>query len=498
MLAKTFCSSHHGVDGICIEVEASLQNALPQIHLTGLPGSVVRESRDRLEACFTGLGLDLPSGRVVVHLSPANAPKQGSQFDLAIALAVLGAEGRLPREKLEKTGAIGELALDGRLRGVPGALALIEALEKNSAIHDILIPEENQAAASLLKARKVRIARDIGQCIDFVRGVHTLLEPGTFLTPEEKSEFTLTLDSVVGQGIAKRTLQIALAGQHHLLFLGPPGVGKSLLAYTAADLLPELFDEEKIALHKIYGLIPRGEGFRGKRPFRSPHHSISRAGLLGGGTGMVYPGEISMAHAGILFLDEFLEFQRDSIEGLREPLQSGKVHLHRAQSYYTFPARFTLVAAMNPCPCGYSMSPVQRCRCRPEKLLHYRKRLSGPILDRMDLGVVLGPPMPEESFPLDLSHGRIKESIQQVREKQRARSPELLRIDHPSFTLDPLSEEWLKERSKAVGLSFRSLHKIIRVARTIADLENRERIEKTDLFEAWNLKCLESLNPFSN
>lgn len=498
MIAKTFSSAHHGVDGILVEVEASLQNALPQIHLTGLPGTMIKESKDRLEACFTGLGFNVPSGRVVVHLSPANAPKQGSHYDLAIALSVLSAEGKIPGTKVGKTGAIAELSLDGRLRGIPGAIPLIEAMEKDPNVEVILVSKENSFDAALFKSKKAFVANDIGECIDFMRGERILPRPHIKDTQVEQAPSRPTLDYVIGQRVAKRALQVALAGQHHLLFLGPPGVGKSLLAHAAADLLPPLFPEEKIALHKIFGSGSRYGSFDGVRPFRSPHHSISAVGLLGGGTGAVYPGEISLAHSGVLFLDEFLEFHRNAVEGLREPLQSGVVHLHRAQMHFTFPARFSLVAAMNPCPCGYSMSAVQRCRCAMDKLIKYRKRLSGPILDRIDLSVILGTPVADDSPLGSLSHESVRESIGMVRELHRERGEGWTEIQSEYFTLDSKSEDWLKDRARQLALSFRSIHKVIRVARTIADLEKNKDIDHAHLLEAWSLRCLESLNPFSS
>lgn len=497
MISKTFSSSHHGVDGILIEVQASVQNALPQIHVTGLPGTVVKESRDRLEACFAGLGFNIPSGRVVVHLSPANAPKQGSHFDLPIALAVLAAEGRLPVSAVGKIGALGELSLDGRLRAISGAVPLIESLEKNREIETILVPRENGLDAALLNSKKVFVAGNLGECIDFIRGEKKLTVPDPTRKKIRKKEFHLTLDMIMGQWLAKRALQVALAGEHHLLFLGAPGVGKSLLAYASGDLLPALYLEEEITLHKIYGIVPNGVDFDGRRPFRSPHHSISIQGLLGGGTGVLYPGEISLAHAGILFLDEFLEFRRDAMEGLREPLQSGVVHLQRAQTHFTFPARFTCIAAMNPCPCGYSLSPDKSCRCAPEKVQLYRKRLSGPILDRMDLAVILGSPLEEAGGLPAFSHREVQGSIRRVREIRRHRGNEIS-WEHESLKLDAPSEEWLKERTKSRGLSLRAVHKVIRIARTVADLENQSNITKNHVMEAWDLKCPETFEPFSH
>ena len=499
MLVKTYSATIQGIDGRVIEVEAGVQNALPAIHITGLPGKVVKESRDRIQACLSGLGYDIPSGRIVVHLSPADAPKIGSQFDLAIAMSILAVEKLLPVDKISSYGFLGELTLDGRVQRVGSALSLVEALEKNTKIQKIFMPEENAHEASLVSSGKVFPVKSLTEVIEYLfeRCPLTALEKNPISLPKDLNY--PSLDQVIGQNLAKRALEIALAGGHHLLLAGPPGVGKSLIASCAPGLLPNLEDIESGMLAKIANFSVRKKKWNGLRPFRSPHHSISAAALLGGGTGIVNPGEVTLAHGGILFLDEFPEFRRDALEGLREPLQSGEIHIHRTSEALTLPARFILIAAMNPCPCGYSLGGNRLCRCSPERVWNYRKRLSGPILDRMDLMVTLHSPTGEEKKIPELSHQEIKIAIQRACELQKKRygEPQMIKNNAqvlPSsfpdaFYLGKDEKDWFTKNTLQNPVSFRTLHKILKLARTIADLENSPNIQLNHLNEAWGFRC---------
>jgi magnesium chelatase family protein len=499
MLAKTFSATHQGIHGAVIAIEASRQRSLPQIHITGLPGEIIRESQERVRACLTNLGFEVPSARIVVHLSPASARKQGSQFDLAIALGVLSAEGLLGDLQLGEYAFLGELSLDGRIQRVSGALALVQALDGWKAVKTILVPAANAWESGLLESPKIRLVETLPEVLDFLRGKNDLPRGGPGVPSAEDGPQDAGLDKVLGQKLAKRALQVALAGNHHLLLIGSPGVGKSLLAQCAPSLLPALERDELIDVVKARHLLPTPESVRWKRPFRSPHHSISAAALLGGGSGVVVPGEVTLAHHGILFLDEFPEFRRDVIEGLREPLQNGHIHIHRIGQALELPARFTLIAAMNPCPCGYALSSgPRRCICPPTKMAAYRKRVSGPILDRLDLAMVLSSPRKNEWAPSGIGHAEVRESIRAARAIQAERyggkgyngdavvdfSGEVFRLGEPERRLlDVLYEE--------AGLNFRSLHKIARVARTVADLAGHAQIQLPDLQEAWGLRCPE-------
>jgi magnesium chelatase family protein len=480
MIAKTFSATHLGLEGTVIEIEAVLQRALPRLHITGLPSDVIRESSERVKACLGGLGFDVPSSRLVIHLSPAQARKHGSQLDLAIAFAALKAEGLLREADISQTACLGELALDGRLHAVGGAIALVEALERDPRIQTILLPRQNGWEASLIGSRKTRLAATIADAIEFVLGRRPLEAPPEFELPPAP-EARQSLDAVIGQEPAKRALQIALAGHHHLLLVGPPGVGKSLIAQCAPDLLPPLGRFEWADAIKARGTGSTAAIRQRRRPFRSPHHTISGAALLGGGSGTVIPGEVTLSHTGVLFLDEFPEFRLDVIEGLREPLQSGEIHLHRIGSAVSLPARFTLIAAMNPCPCGYALGSARRCLCPPERLAKYRRKTSGPILDRIDLSVLLTTPR-AGSPTAGITHATIAESIARVWQLRRERGDSL-----PGLGRD--EEGWLAELGEREALSLRSLHKLRRVARTIADLEQRGAIAMEDLHEAWGLRC---------
>jgi magnesium chelatase family protein len=498
MFAQTFSATHLGIEGVVIKIEAAKQNSLPKILITGLPGDVIRESRERVRASLTSLGFDVPTSQILVHLSPASAKKQGSQFDLGIAMSVLVAEGQL-KGPLTRVAFLGELGLEGRVRAVRGALSLIESLEAREEIQTILVPKENLREARLVGGNKVRLVEHISDAIEFVEGrqpLESISAGGENAADETTGTGRFLIDHVLGQPLGKRALQIALAGRHHLLMLGPPGVGKSMLAQCSPSLLPDLETKDLMDVIKSYDAVGVHRPWDRRAPFRSPHHSISAAGMLGGGTGMVIPGEVTLAHAGVLFLDEFPEFRKDVIEGMREPIQSGEIHLHRIGHFHRMPARFTLIAAMNPCPCGHSLGESRRCRCPWERITAYRKRISGAMLDRIDLGVLLRKPKAADFEHGVLTHDQVKSDILLARDAQRARYGEgKLNGDDdgglasPPFELLGEAKEWLDQVRQGHELSFRALAKLTRVSRTVADLAGESRIKIDHLREAWGLRC---------
>jgi magnesium chelatase family protein len=498
MLAKTFSSTLLGINGTVVTVEASLQESLPQIHITGLPGDIVKEAKERVKACLNALGFQVPNHRIVIHLSPANTKKQGSQFDLALAISALGAENLLPHAKISKMAFLGELSLEGSLLPILNATALIECLNKDSKIENIIIPEKNFFDAKLVSSKKVLVASHIRQVIDFIFGESLLKTVENNLTSEVLTNYELSLDDVLGQTLAKRAAQIAIAGRHHLLLIGSPGVGKSLLAKSSQVLLPPVSEEERLEISKNYGQF-RISQENIQRPFRSPHHTISSAAFLGGGSAKVLVGELSLAHNGILFMDEFPEFRRDVIEGLREPLETGSIHVHRIGHFLTLPAKFTLIAAMNPCPCGFSLSNQRPCKCPREKVNSYRKKLSGPLFDRLDLLVKMNE---SNHNSKDISEAVLKEQVLVAIEKQKERyKKSLMRFNGDvslwqnieGFELGEEEQTWLQNKKEKYLLNHRTISKVVKLSRTIADLENANLISNKHLNEAWVFRCPEVL-----
>lgn len=484
MITRTWSACLDGASGQKVQIEASRQSESgPAIHITGLAGDIVRESRERVRACLRGYGFDLPSGKLVVNLSPAATKKQGSQLDLGMAMALAGAEGYLPQEALLTHAFLGELSLTGQLLPINQALPLLDSLLDEPQLFGIVVPAANESELRVLNSKKIIPCENIGEVLTYLNDGE---RPKRFFTPRvfEHQDAPSSFDKVLGHSTVKRAVEIALSGNHHLLMIGPPGSGKTLMAESIPELLSPLCPDEILEVMKIYSLAGMAYENIFQRPYRSPHHSISSSAFLGGGSGTVVPGEVSLAHRGVLFLDEFAEFRRDCIEGLRQPLQSGIIHLHRVSRSVSLPAEFLLIAAMNPCPCGFKGSKYRVCHCSPENLNRYRKKLSGPLLDRFDLCVWM------DSTPLDLL-APSEPKAETVRASVRRLSPLEKKGDLESESAS-LSSECRAWVSEYLGKSsHRSLLKVLRVSKTIARLNSRKDVQVSDLAEAWTYRVTE-------
>ena len=484
-----------GARAPAVQVEVHVGGGLPTMSIVGLPQAAVREAKDRVRAAIHNAQFEFPNGRITVNLAPADLPKSGGRFDLPIALGVLAASGQIPNAALRDVEFLGELGLTGELRAVDGVLpATLAAAE---AKRRLIVPAANGAEAALADAADVLVARTLLEVCGALTGAKRLPPPDRVATRERHVP---DLDEVRGQAQARRALEIAAAGQHHVLFVGTPGCGKTMLASRLPGLLPEASEDEAMASASIASVSGRGfdaSAWR-TRPFRSPHHGTSAVALVGGGPD-ARPGEVSLAHNGVLFLDELPEWSRASLQMLREPLESGVVTIARAARRCDYPARFQLVAAMNPCPCGWAGDPADRCRCTPQQIQTYLAKISGPLLDRIDLHVDV-PRLPPSVLREDAQRGEssavVRERVVQARARQWARTgcanAHLDQRQTDAHCRLASEDRQLLERAiEALHLSARSLHRILRVARTIADLEGCEAIGTAHLTEAIGYRRLE-------